>query len=51
MRNIINQKKFKVTFNTAFRDVIYNCKRISRKDQAGTWITDKMVEAYCKLYE
>ena len=51
MRNIINQRKFKVTFNTAFRDVILNCKKISRKDQQGTWITDNMVEAYCKLHE
>ncbi|MFM7894558.1 MAG: leucyl/phenylalanyl-tRNA--protein transferase [Flavobacterium sp.] len=51
MRNIINQRKFKVTFNTAFRDVILNCKKISRKDQPGTWITDNMVEAYCKLNE
>jgi leucyl/phenylalanyl-tRNA---protein transferase len=51
MRNIINQKKFKVTFNTAFRDVILNCKKISRKDQPGTWITDNMAEAYFKLHE
>ena len=51
MRNIIYQKKFKVTFNTAFREVILNCKKISRKDQMGTWITDNMVEAYCKLHE
>lgn len=51
MRNIINRKQFKVTFNTAFRDVIVNCKKITRKDQAGTWITDNMVEAYCKLHE
>ena len=51
MRNIINQRKFKVTFNTAFRGVILNCKKISRKDQQGTWITDNMVEAYCKLHE
>ncbi len=51
MRNIINQNKFKITFNTAFRDVILNCKKISRKDQPGTWITDNMVEAYCKLHD
>lgn len=50
MRNVINQRKFKVTFNTAFRDVILNCKKISRKDQPGTWITENMVEAYCKLH-
>jgi leucyl/phenylalanyl-tRNA--protein transferase len=51
MRNIIYQKKFKVTFNTAFREVILNCKKISRKNQTGTWITDNMVAAYCKLHE
>lgn len=51
MRNILNQQKFKVTFNTAFREVISNCKKITRKDQPGTWITDEMVEAYCKLNE
>ena len=51
MRNIINQQKFKVTFNTAFREVVLNCKKIARKDQPGTWITDNMVEAYCKLNE
>lgn len=31
MRNIINQRKFKVTFNTAFRDVILNCKKFLEK--------------------
>lgn len=49
MRSIINQKKFKVTFNTAFKEVITNCKKANRKDQEGTWITNDMVNAYCKL--
>lgn len=51
MRNVLNQNKFKVTFNTAFREVITNCKKINRKDQPDTWITDEMVDAYCKLNE
>jgi leucyl/phenylalanyl-tRNA--protein transferase len=51
MRNVLNQNKFKVTFNTSFREVITNCKKINRKDQPNTWITDEMVEAYCKLNE
>ncbi|WP_396188640.1 leucyl/phenylalanyl-tRNA--protein transferase [Flavobacterium sp.] len=49
MRNIINQKKFNITFNTAFREVITHCKKAFRKGQEGTWITNEMVEAYCKL--
>ena len=51
MRNVLNQKKFRVTFNTAFKEVISNCKKIVRKDQPGTWITNEMVEAYCLLHE
>lgn len=51
MRNILNRKEFQVTFNTAFRDVISNCQKAPRKDQDGTWISDEIVEAYCKLHE
>lgn len=51
MRNILNRGTFKITFNTAFREVITNCRTIKRDGQPGTWITDEMVEAYCKLHE
>lgn len=51
MRNIINRGIFKVTFNTAFREVISNCRNIKRDGQPGTWITPDMVEAYCTLNE
>ncbi|CAM4328917.1 leucyl/phenylalanyl-tRNA--protein transferase [Flavobacterium terrigena] len=51
MRNILNRKEFQVTFNTAFKEVISNCQQSPRKDQDGTWISDEIVEAYCKLHE
>lgn len=51
MRNILNRNIFKVTFNQNFREVISNCQKIKRKDQNGTWITQDMIEAYCKLNE
>ena len=51
MRNIINKNIFTVTFNQNFREVISNCRSVKRNGQTGTWITDEMVEAYCKLYE
>ena len=51
MRNVINRGIFKVTFNTAFRQVITNCRTIKRDGQAGTWITGEMTEAYCRLHE
>jgi len=49
MRNILNRNQFTVTFNTAFKDVILDCQQIKRDGQNGTWISNKMIEAYCKL--
>ena len=51
MRNILNRNIFKVTFNQNFRDVISNCRSIKRDGQNGTWISNDMIEAYCKLHE
>lgn len=51
MRNILNRNIFKVTFSQNFRDVISNCQNIERDGQNGTWITNDMIEAYCKLHE
>lgn len=51
MRNILNRNVFKVTFNQNFREVISNCQKIKRDGQNGTWITNDMIEAYCKLNE
>jgi leucyl/phenylalanyl-tRNA--protein transferase len=51
MRNIINRNIFTVTFNQNFRSVISNCQRIERSGQDGTWITNDMIEAYCRLHD
>ena len=51
MRNILNRNIFKVTFNQNFREVISNCQKSKRSGQNGTWITNDMIEAYCKLNE
>ena len=51
MRNILNRNILKVTFNQNFREVISNCQKIKREGQNGTWITNEMIEAYCKLNE
>lgn len=50
MRNIMNRGIFEVTFNECFRDVVTNCRDVFRPGQQGTWITDEMTEAYCKLH-
>ena len=51
MRNILYRNIFTVTFNQNFREVISNCQKIKRNGQNGTWITNDMIEAYCKLNE
>ena len=51
MRNILNRNIFTVTFNQHFREVISNCQKMKRDGQKGTWITNEMIEAYCRLHE
>lgn len=51
MRNILNRNSFKITFNQNFKEVISNCSSIQRNGQKGTWITEQMMEAYCRLNE
>jgi leucyl/phenylalanyl-tRNA--protein transferase len=50
MQKLLNSDKFRITFDTAFPDVIKACATISRLDQDGTWITSDMQEAYINLY-
>lgn len=50
MRNVLNRKQFKVTFNQNFADVISNCQNIKREGQNGTWISNEMINAYCELH-
>ena len=51
MRNLLNRNIFTVTFNQNFREVILSCQKAKRNGQNGTWITNDMMEAYCKLNE
>ena len=50
MQKIIDRNVFTVTTNTAFQEVIRNCKQTIRKEANGTWITDEMEMAYSKLH-
>ena len=51
MKKVFKDKNFTFTENKAFREVIINCSQANRKGQDGTWITNDMIEAYCKLNE
>lgn len=51
IRNLINQNKFRVTFNQNFSEVIRGCQQIDRPGQDGTWLSDDFIDSYTKLYE
>ncbi|MCW5518417.1 leucyl/phenylalanyl-tRNA--protein transferase [Aureitalea sp. L0-47] len=51
LRRTIKKGEFNVTFNTYFEDVIRHCAAVKREDQAGTWITNEMIDSYLKLHE
>ncbi|WP_136480406.1 leucyl/phenylalanyl-tRNA--protein transferase [Cognatitamlana onchidii] len=50
MKQVLRNKRYKVTINQNFKAVITQCAGIKRLGQNGTWITQKMIEAYTKLY-
>lgn len=51
LRRTIRQKKFTVSANQAFGEVIRACAKVPRPGQDGTWITQDMILAYEKLHQ
>ena len=52
MRQLINQERYRVTFNQTFDDVIENCSQAQGRDQEqGAWLGGRMIPAYKKLHE
>lgn len=52
MRNELNKKRYRVTYDTHFSEVVRGCAIAKRgEDEAETWISGEIHEAYSKLYE
>ena len=52
MRPYFNQQKYRVTYDTAFREVISACSRAERSGQdGGTWISEEMIAAYAAVHD
>lgn len=51
LAKMIKKGIFEVRFDTNFRGVIENCKKVQRNYTEHTWIQDEIIEAYCELFE
>lgn len=51
MKPLLNKNVFEFTTNKAFKQVIHHCKETIRPGQQGTWITDEVEKAFCKMHE
>ncbi len=51
LSRLMRQKKFSVTLDKAFRQVISACATLDEREEKGTWITRNMIEAYCQLHD
>lgn len=47
----MRRQLFKITTDTAFSLVIDECAETRTRSGEGTWITNEMKEAYCRLHE
>jgi leucyl/phenylalanyl-tRNA---protein transferase len=50
MQKILRCGRFEFKINTSFESVIHYCKT-AKRDHEGTWITDKVEEAYINLHK
>ena len=46
----LKQGVFTITYDRCFRAVMTAC-RAARREEGGTWITQAMVDAYCRLHD
>ena len=45
------QMRFHFTIDQAFPEVIKACASVKRNGETGTWITRRMISAYCELHQ
>ncbi len=50
LKRVIKSGKFTIRYDTCFERVIRHCGEVTRPGQDGTWITEEMIEAYCRLH-
>ncbi len=47
----LSKAPFKITFDTAFDEVIQSCAQVRLDNNEGTWLSNEMIRAYTTLHE
>lgn len=50
LARVRKRSRLRYTMDQRFRAVITECARVKRAGEVGTWITQKMLRAYCELH-
>jgi leucyl/phenylalanyl-tRNA--protein transferase len=50
LKKVMKRNRFRITFDTAFDQVINACADIRTENDKGTWIGNKMIKAYNRLH-
>ena len=50
LRKTLRLGRFRVTFDTAFEEVILLCAAAERPGQSGTWISDELIAGFLELH-
>ena len=50
MKQLLKRDAFDFRTDTAFAEVIGNCKAVARRGQEGTWISDEVKAAYIQMH-
>ncbi|HIE90736.1 MAG TPA: leucyl/phenylalanyl-tRNA--protein transferase [Methylophilaceae bacterium] len=51
LNKTLRKNSFELKINSAFLEVITACSQAKRLGQAGTWINQDMIDAYCELHQ
>ena len=51
MRPYFNQQKYRITYDTRFREVVIACSAPRANQDGDTWISDDMIAAYTAVHE
>ncbi len=51
LKKTIKKNTFHLTMDNAFEETILSCSKPRRKEYAGTWLVEEMIEAYIQLHK